>query len=176
MNIYDEVLQAEKRIRPHILKTPLLKSRELGKIIEGNVYLKLESEQYTGSFKARGSLNKLMSLSEDQLTRGTVTASTGNHALGYSRALEILNAKGTIYLPENASKAKTKALSNYKVELQRHGTDSLATELFAKKKAIVKRGKINNNSPIFSFSGDEKILSIDCSNSMLGSSSNFCIK
>ncbi len=135
MNIYDEIGQAEKRIRPNILKTPLMESRELGKLIDGKVYLKLESEQYTGSFKARGSLNKLMSLSKDELKRGTVTASTGNHALGFARALEILKAKGTIYLPENASEAKTKALRNYKVELKKHGTDSLTTELFAKQKA-----------------------------------------
>ncbi|MCH2022823.1 MAG: threonine/serine dehydratase [Saprospiraceae bacterium] len=135
MNIFEEILAAEDRIRPYILKTPLLESKALSKLINGKVYLKLESEQHTGSFKARGSLNKLLSLSNNEKKIGTVTASTGNHALGYARALEIVNTTGTIYLPENASNAKIKALENYSVELKQYGNDSLTTELYAKQKA-----------------------------------------
>lgn len=135
MDILKEILSAEKRIRPNILKTPLIESRELSQLIKGRVFLKLENEQYTGSFKARGSLNKILSLSPEEKQAGVITASTGNHALGCARALEIAKAKGTIYLPENASKAKVKALSNYTAELKFYGTDSLATELHAKKVA-----------------------------------------
>lgn len=135
MNIYQEILAAEKRIRPHILKTPLIESRNLSELIGGKVYLKLENEQYTGSFKARGSLNKLLSLTEEEKKRGAITASTGNHALGYARALEITGVKGRVYLPENASKAKVNALKKYPVELKFHGMDCLTTELFAKAKA-----------------------------------------
>lgn len=135
MNILQEILDAEKRIRPNILKTPLIESRNLSELIDGKVYLKLESEQYTGSFKARGSLNKLMSLSEEDKKRGVIAASTGNHALGYARALEITGLNGTVYLPENASKAKVAALRKYPVELKFHGTDCLTTELHAKAEA-----------------------------------------
>lgn len=135
MNIYQEILDAERRIRPHILTTALIESRELSKLINGKVFLKLENEQYTGSFKARGSLNKLMSLTKDESKRGVITASTGNHALGYARALEITGVKGAVYLPENASQAKVSALSNYPVALKFHGNDSLTTEIFAKKMA-----------------------------------------
>ena len=135
MNIYQEILAAEKRIRPHILKTPLIESRNLSELIGGKVYLKLENEQYTGSFKARGSLNKLLSLTEEEKKRGAITASTGNHALGYARALEITGVKGRVYLPENASKAKVAALKKYPVELKFHGMDCLTTELYAKAKA-----------------------------------------
>lgn len=135
MNIFKEILDAEKRIRPYILKTPLIESRNLSELIGGKVFLKLESEQYTGSFKARGSLNKLLSLNENEKETGVITASTGNHALGYARALEIANIKGIVYLPENASKAKVAALNNYPVELQFHGFDCLTTELYAKEKA-----------------------------------------
>jgi threonine dehydratase len=133
MNIFKEILAAEKRIRPHILKTPLIESKNLSDLIDGKVYLKLESEQYTGSFKARGSLNKLLSLNEDEKKRETITASTGNHALGYARALEIANVKGTVYLPENASKTKINALKNYRIDIKFHGFDNLAVELYAKK-------------------------------------------
>ncbi len=132
MNILSEIHLAESRIRPHILTTPLIESRELGRLIRGRVFLKLESEQYTGSFKARGSLNKLLSLSEADRDLGVVTASTGNHALGVARALELTGVQGTIFLPENASPAKVKALETYAVELAFHGRDSLATELHAK--------------------------------------------
>ncbi len=135
MAILSEILRAEARIRPHILQTPVIESRELSQLIDGKVYLKLENEQYTGSFKARGSLNKILSLTEEEKQRGVITASTGNHALGCASALEIAQARGTIYLPENASKAKVNALSFYDVELQFYGSDSLATELHAKEVA-----------------------------------------
>jgi threonine dehydratase len=137
MDIFQEVLDAEKRIRPYILKTPLMESKDLGDLINGKVYLKLESEQYTGSFKARGSLNKILSLNEKDKEKGVITASTGNHALGYARALEITGVKGKAYLPENASKAKVAALKKYPVEIQFHGSDCLVTELHAKERARI---------------------------------------
>ncbi len=134
--ILSEIKNADRRIRPHILTTPLIEDRHLSRLISGKAYLKLENEQYTGSFKARGSLNKLLSLNEEEKQRGAITASTGNHALGFARALEIAGVNGVVYLPENASVAKVETLKNYEVELRFHGTDSLATELFAKAKAL----------------------------------------
>ncbi|NQY67691.1 MAG: pyridoxal-phosphate dependent enzyme [Flavobacteriales bacterium] len=74
MDIIREIELAEERIRLFILRTPLIESKELSKLIEGKVYLKLESEQYTGSFKARGSMNKLLSLTDEEKERGTITA------------------------------------------------------------------------------------------------------
>ena len=112
-----------------------MESRELGKVIGGKVYLKLESEQHTGSFKARGSLNKVLSLTEVERGRGVITASTGNHALGMARALELTGTQGTIFLPKNAAKAKVEALRNYAVNLEFYGTDPLATEVYAKEQA-----------------------------------------
>jgi threonine dehydratase len=141
MNIFKEVLNAEQRIRPHILKTPVIECKKLGKIIEGIVCLKLESEQYTGSFKARGSLNKLLSLSDEEKQNGVITASTGNHALGVARALKIAGVHGTIYLPENASKSKIEKLKDYSSELAFYGQDCLDTERYAKDQAE-KSGKI----------------------------------
>jgi threonine dehydratase len=57
-----EIERAARRIRPHVLGTPLLHSHPLSEMTGGEVYLKLESEQVTGSFKARGALNKILSL------------------------------------------------------------------------------------------------------------------
>lgn len=140
-DIYQEILKAEKRIRPHTLITPLLLSRPLSKLINGKVYLKLENEQHTGSFKARGSLNKILSLTDKEKAKGVITASTGNHALGFSRALEIAGIDGTVYLPPTASPAKIKALKHYPATLKFHGNNSLETELYAKA-AAEKEGKI----------------------------------
>src|SRR4051794_29767129 len=103
MDIKSEVIRAEARIRPFIRETPLDYSAALSSTNGSKTYLKLENLQVTGSFKARGSLNKVLSLSDRQRARGVVTASTGNHGLGVANALAQANVEGVIYLPRNAS-------------------------------------------------------------------------
>ena len=141
MNLFPEIIAAEKRIKTNILKTPLYPSNYLSQLSEGQVFLKLENEQYTGSFKARGALNKILSATPEEVAIGFITASTGNHAQGFARALSIAGATGTIFLPENASPAKVEALKSYPVELEFYGHNSLETELHAKAIAE-KRGLI----------------------------------
>lgn len=135
MDILAEILKAEHRIRSHIYKTPLLYSNYLSALCDGDVYLKLESEQITGSFKARGSLNKLMAIKESGLHKKCITASTGNHGLGFARALNILQMDGLIVLPQNAVSTKVDALKSYDVDLLFHGDDCFVSEMFAKKYA-----------------------------------------
>ena len=134
-NLPKEIERAAERIGPHVLETPLLHSPVLGGLSGGKVWLKLESEQHTGSFKARGALNKVLSLPARRRAEGLVTASSGNHALGFARALAIAGARGVIYLPENAEPSKVAALEPYGVELAFHGRDCLETELFARAQA-----------------------------------------
>ncbi|MEA1992854.1 MAG: threonine/serine dehydratase [Euryarchaeota archaeon] len=133
MNIKEEVLTAEKRIRRYIRKTPLEYSPYLSELSESNVYLKLENLQLTGSFKARGAMNKVTSLTKKQRERGVITASTGNHALGVASALKILNCEGTIYLPENSSRSKLSALEYYPINLEFYGNDCSDTEVHARR-------------------------------------------
>ena len=128
-----DIKKAAARISGQVLQTPLFYSKYLSALNKGQVYLKLESEQYTGSFKARGALNKILGLSSSEKAKGLITASTGNHAQGFARALEIANAEGTIFLPTNAEASKVEALKAYKVGLQFHGADALTTELHAMK-------------------------------------------
>lgn len=130
-----EVERAEARIRPHVLRTPALPSRPLGRLNGGAVHLKMESEQYTGSFKARGALNRVLSLSDEERGRGVVTASTGNHAQGVARALELTGVEGTIYLPEDPAPPKVESLREYGVPLDFHGADCLETERHARRVA-----------------------------------------
>ncbi len=136
MSIYQDILEAGKRINSNILETPLFYSTYLSALNKGKVYLKLESEQYTGSFKARGALNKILKLSQDERNRGLVTASTGNHAQGFARALTIAGAKGTIFLPTNAEPSKVEALKYYDATLEFYGNDPLTAELHAKEVAV----------------------------------------
>ena len=135
MQLITEISKANSRIRPHIHHTLLLKSDALTAMCGGKVYLKLESEQYTGSFKARGSLNKILSLTAKERERGLVTASTGNHAQGFARACSISGANGIIFLPKTAAPSKVEALKYYDINLQFYGDDSLTTELYAKRYA-----------------------------------------
>ena len=136
MNLHREIQEAYERINNQVLKTPLFHSTYLSALNEGEVYLKLESEQYTGSFKARGALNKVLKLKEEGNEVGMVTASTGNHAQGFARAVALTGSKGTIFLPHNAEPSKVEALKHYEVELEFFGDDPLSTELHAKQIAL----------------------------------------
>ena len=127
-----KIEDATDRLRDGIYKTPLLFSHALSELIGGDIYLKLESEQWTGSFKARGSLNKLRILSESGVNQEVITASTGNHGLGFARAVDLTGVSGTVFLPKTASPFKVKRLSHYPVRLEFHDGDSLSTELKAK--------------------------------------------
>ena len=73
------VLSAAERIRGHVRCTPFEYSRSLSELTEAKVWLKLENQQYTGSFKVRGAMNKLLSLNSIERELGVVAASTGDH-------------------------------------------------------------------------------------------------
>lgn len=135
MNLLQEINQAHERISDDILKTPLLYSNWLSNHCGGDVYLKLENEQVTGSFKARGSLNKLKWIQEQNLNAMPVTASTGNHGLGFARACDLLGIKGKVFLPHNAVSSKVEAIRGFDVEIEFHGDDPYTTEIHARKTA-----------------------------------------
>ncbi len=131
LDIKNQVLAAEKNIRSHIRETPLDYSVALSKLIGANVYLKCENLQYTGSFKARGAFNKLLSLTPEQKSRGVVVASSGNHGAAMGFALTQLNIPGIIFVPENAAPTKIDNIRNYDIPLELHGKDTMQTELYA---------------------------------------------
>ncbi|KAK9829755.1 hypothetical protein WJX72_007688 [[Myrmecia] bisecta] len=104
-------------------------------------WLKLENKQATGSFKARGAANKVFSLSEQDLDRGLVTSSTGNHALAFIHACQVLSKQRhraiapLIYLPKTASPAKADKLRQQGAELLFYGMDCVEAELEARRVA-----------------------------------------
>jgi threonine dehydratase len=132
MNVLQAILQAEHNIRPYIRTTPLEHSLHLSKATNSQVFLKLENLQFTGSFKVRGAMNALLSLSEDQSASGVVAASSGNHGIAVAFGLNTLKIKGTIFLPENTSSAKLAAINNYGVNTRFWSTDCLETETYAR--------------------------------------------
>ena len=101
---------AAGRIGRYVRDTPLEESVALSREVGARVFLKLESAQISGSFKARGAFNKLVSLNAAERAAGIVTASTGNHALATAHALTVLGIQGEIFLPSTASAVKVEAL------------------------------------------------------------------
>jgi threonine dehydratase len=126
----EKILLAEKQIRPYLRETPLEYSYSLKNQTGCHVYLKLENIQITGSFKARGALNKILSLQNS--TSKIVTASTGNHGLGVANALSLTKKEGTIYLPKNASSAKVEAIQARGVPVEFYGDNCDETEVYGR--------------------------------------------
>ena len=109
-----DIQAARDVMKGHIANTPCLHSRTLSEITGATVYLKFENHQFTASFKERGALNKLASLTADERQRGVIAASAGNHAQGVSHHATRLGIPSTIVMP--------KFTPNVKVEMtQRHG-------------------------------------------------------
>lgn len=140
IDVYDEALEAEQRIRPYIRETPLEYSPHLSQIGEGHVHLKLENYQKTGSFKLRGALNKLLSLTSEQKKKGIITASSGNHGIATAYGLKRFNIAGKIYLPKTASLAKVNALRATGAQIEFFGAECVLAEIQARKTAE-KEGK-----------------------------------
>jgi threonine dehydratase len=133
--LHSEVAAAEGRIRPYVRETPLERSPLLGQLGGGEVYLKLENHQHTGSFKVRGALNKLLSLAPDQRARGVVTASSGNHGAAVAYGLRLLDMRGLIFVPEHAAPSKVEMIRRLGAEVRFHGDDGVVTELYARQYA-----------------------------------------
>ena len=116
----DDVRRAETLVRPHLPPTPLRRSFALR---EWNAWLKLECWQPTGSFKVRGALSTVGSLTAGERARGIVAASAGNHALGVAFAAAALGGdiKATLFVPETAPRAKVLKLRTFPVDVRQVG-------------------------------------------------------
>lgn len=132
LDIHGEVLQAEQQIRPHIRETPLDYSPLLSQLGNCQVFLKLENLQYTGSFKVRGAMNKLLSLTAEQKRQGVVAASSGNHGAAVAFGLKKLDIPGIIFVPEDASSAKVNTIRQLGTNVEFYGADCGTTEVYAR--------------------------------------------
>jgi threonine dehydratase len=106
-----DVIAAADRIRGLVQHTPLVRSDALSRAAGGDVFLKLENQQTTGSFKLRGALNVLATLSEDAKRRGVVASSAGNHGLGVAYAAKHFGVPATIFVPSTAPRVKREGIA-----------------------------------------------------------------
>ena len=116
------VQEAIERCADHLSPTPLEYSIHLSEQIEGEVWLKLDSMQRTSSFKFRGAINKILSLTEAELDRGVVSASTGNYALAVAEAMRVRGHRATIYVAEDMDPSRLDLLRSHGLDLVIHGT------------------------------------------------------
>ena len=101
---------ARERIAPYTVQTPLIRMANLDAFLGCQVYVKAECMQITGAFKLRGAMNKALSLSEEELKRGIVCASSGNHGKGIAYAAKALGTNATIVMPYTSPKVKVEAI------------------------------------------------------------------
>ena len=126
----DKIKQAHKEIAPYINLTPLIYSDFLSK--HRTVKLKLESLQKTGSFKLRGALNKLLSLSKEQKKKGVIAVSTGNHGKGVAYASSLLGIKSTIYMSSMVPEYRKLAIEAFGANVEIIGKNSDEADLLAR--------------------------------------------
>lgn len=114
-----DIEQAYKRIHPYIVNTPVEYSYALSKHSNCNIYFKLENFQNSGSFKPRGSLNKILTYIEHTGNKPEMIAPTaGGHGIGLSYAANKLQVKANIYMPETADPDRKKIIMQYNASVK----------------------------------------------------------
>jgi len=103
-----DVAAAAMRIEGRVMRTPLVRAEKLCAITGADIWLKLENLQYTGAFKERGALNKLLQLTGAEKANGVITASAGNHAQGLAYHARALGIAATIVMPETTPDVKVR--------------------------------------------------------------------
>jgi threonine dehydratase len=101
-----DIREAQERLKPHIKHTPLLRAEKIEKAVGCQLYLKPETLQITGAFKIRGALNKTLSLPREEIAKGIIATSSGNHAQGLAYAARMLGVKAILVLPVTTPKIK----------------------------------------------------------------------
>ena len=139
----DEIRAAQRRLAGVAVRTGLHRVRPERMRLAGladlpfDLYIKAESEQPIGSFKLRGAYNRIVQLSKEELGRGVITYSSGNHAQGVAYAAREVGAKAVIVMPSNAPAIKREATLAYGAEVVDVGVAS--SERLAKAEELVRK-------------------------------------
>jgi len=129
------VLDAEERCREYLWETPMEYSLHLSNLTSAEVYLKLDLMQKTGSFKFRGAVSKTMSLTEEELNKGLVSASTGNFALAVGEAMRLRGHKATIYVAKNIEASRLELMKAHGLDVVIYGEEAWDAEKRAREVA-----------------------------------------
>jgi threonine dehydratase len=133
---YNLILEADDRLRKRVRHTELIHSHFFSERLGFPLYFKCENLQRTGSFKIRGALNFMTSQPRENLARGVITASAGNHAQGVAFSADLLGVHATVFMPESTPPQKVFATRDYGAEVVLSGRNF--DEAYA---AAVKEGK-----------------------------------
>ncbi|MEZ4859997.1 MAG: threonine/serine dehydratase [Caldilineaceae bacterium] len=125
---FNDILLAQKTIRPYLAPTPLHHYPSLDKLLDAQVYIKHENYQPIGAFKVRGGINLMAHLPSALRERGVVTASTGNHGQSIAYAAQQFGVRAVIVVPEGANPVKVEAMRSYGAEVVFHGADFEASK------------------------------------------------
>ena len=117
----DRFEEASEIVRKVTLETKLVYSEYLSSVSGNKVYLKPENMQFTGAYKVRGAYYKISTLSEEERSRGLITASAGNHAQGVAYAAQRFGVKATIVMPTTTPLIKVNRTKSYGAEVVLHG-------------------------------------------------------
>ena len=109
----ENIRNASNKLADVVIKSPLEKNLKLNSNFSSNIYLKREDLQQVRSFKIRGALNKILSLSDSESSKGIVCASAGNHAQGFAFACKMLNIDGNVFMPIHTTKQKIQQVEKF---------------------------------------------------------------
>jgi threonine dehydratase len=112
-----DILDAKLRIQDVALKTPVVTSTTLDRMIGGRIFFKCENFQRAGAFKFRGAFNTVSQLSSEEREKGVIAHSSGNHAQALALAASLLDVKATIVMPKNSTQVKIDATRGYGAEI-----------------------------------------------------------
>jgi threonine dehydratase len=118
-----DVLEARRRISPHLRATPLYGYPRLDELLGAHAFVKHENHQPVGAFKVRGGVNLVSQLSPEERERGVIAASTGNHGQSIAYAARLFGVPATICVPEAANPVKVASISALGAQLVFHGRD-----------------------------------------------------
>jgi threo-3-hydroxy-L-aspartate ammonia-lyase len=127
-----DVQGAAERIAPYVRRTPVLHSASLDRLAGATLHLKAENLQRTGSFKPRGAFNAMLQMAPDDLTRGVVSVSSGNHAQAVALAARELGSRAVIVVPEDANPVKIAAARDLGAEIVTGGVTQENRERFVR--------------------------------------------
>ncbi|MEV6646907.1 threonine/serine dehydratase [Amycolatopsis sp. NPDC051371] len=134
-SLLERIMDAHRGIRPDVPVSTLERSRLLSDELGADVWLKTEHLMPTGSFKVRGSANKIRVLGEAAKRTGVFTASTGNHGQGVARAGKLAGVAVTVYVGETTTRAKMAAIEALGAELVVVPGGALDAEVEARRQA-----------------------------------------
>jgi threonine dehydratase len=120
---FTDVLLARRQLSAYLRPTPFHESLGLGELLGLRLWIKHENVQPTVAFKVRGTLNRMLHLSEEERAQGVVTASAGNHGQGVSWSAGLLGVRATVVAPEQANPDKVEAMRTLGAEVLLWGRD-----------------------------------------------------